>query len=80
MAAKKKPTTETLKASGKDPITFEKGGLHRFLGVPANKPIPAEKVAAAAKGKYGPKAQKQASFAKNVLQQGRKTAARRKSK
>lgn len=76
MAAKKKPKTETLKAPGKDPISFEKGGLHRSLGVPADKPIPAKKMAAAAKGAYGPKAQKQANFAKNVLASGRKTAAR----
>jgi hypothetical protein len=81
MAAKKKAKTETLKATGKDPITFEKGGLHRSLGVPADKPIPAKKMAAAAKGDFGPKAAKQANFAQNVLKQGRKTAARsRKSK
>jgi hypothetical protein len=74
MAAKKK--TQTLKAPGKQPITFEKGGLHRSLGVPADKPIPAKKVAAAAQGDFGPKAQKQANFAQNVLKQGRKTAAK----
>ena len=79
MAARKK--TQTIKAPGKDPITFKKGGLHRSLGVPEGKPIPAKKVAAAARGDYGPKAAKQAQFAQGVLKQGRKTAAKgRKSK
>jgi hypothetical protein len=77
-AARKK--TQTIKATGKKPITFEKGGLHRSLGVPADKPIPAKKVAAAAKGEYGPKAQKQAQFAQNVLKTGRKTAAKNRGK
>lgn len=77
MAVRKK--TQTIKAPGKDPITFEKGGLHRSLGVPQGKPIPAKKMAAAAKGAYGPKAQKQANFAKNVLAAGRKTAAKGRS-
>lgn len=74
MAAKKKTTT--MKSPGKDPITFDKGGLHRSLGVPQGQKIPAKKVAAATRGDYGPKAKKQANFAKNVLAAGRKTAAR----
>jgi hypothetical protein len=78
MAAKKK--TQTIKSAGKKPITFERGGLHRSLGVPQGEKIPAKKVAAAAKGTYGPKAQKQAQFAKNVLATGRKTAAKRSGK
>lgn len=78
MAAKKKTTT--MKAPGKDPVTFEKGGLHRSLGVPQGQKIPAKKVAAAAKGEYGPKAQKQAQFAQGVLKQGRKTAAKGRGK
>lgn len=78
MAAKKKTTT--MKSPGKDPITFEKGGLHRSLGVPQGQKIPAKKVAAAARGDYGPKAQKQANFAQNVLKQGRKTAAKNRGK
>lgn len=73
-AARKK--TQTIKSPGKKPITFEKGGLHRSLGVPQDKPIPASKMRAAAKGAYGPKAQKQANFAQGVLKQGRKTAAK----
>lgn len=77
-AARKK--TESLKTPGKKPITFEKGGLHRSLGVPADKPIPAKKVAAAVRGDYGPKAQKQANFAQNVLKQGQKTAAKNRGK
>jgi len=61
--------TETLKPTkkGQKPITFEKGGLHKSTGTPAGKPIPAGKKAAALSGSLGPKAQKQAQFAKNVL-------------
>ena len=69
MTAKKK----TIKAPGKDPITFKPGGLHDSLGVPKDKPIPAKKLAAAARGDYGPKATKQANFEKNVLAPARKT-------
>ena len=72
--------TQTIKSSGKKPITFEKGGLHRSLGVPQGEKIPAKKVAAAARGAYGPKAQKQAQFAQSVLKAGRKTAAKRSGK
>jgi hypothetical protein len=60
----------TISAPGKKPITFNKGGLHRSLNVPAGKPIPAAKRQAALAGKYGPKAKKQAQFAKNVLKRG----------
>jgi hypothetical protein len=52
---------------GAKPIHFQTGGLHRSTGTPAGKPIPAKKKAAALAGKLGPKAQKQAQFAKNVL-------------
>lgn len=69
MAARKK--TETIKSPGKDPITFKKGGLHRALGVPEGKPIPASQMQDALAGKKGPKAQRQAQFAKNVLGKGR---------
>lgn len=73
--------TQTIKgAAGKDPVTFKKGGLHESLGVPADKPIPASKMAAAAKGEYGPKAQKQANFAQGMLAAGRKTAAKNAKK
>ena len=73
-AARKK--TQKISSPGKKPITFEKGGLHRSLGVPQGQKIPAKKVAAAAKGEYGPKAQKQAVMAKGLLASGRKTAAK----
>lgn len=63
-AAKK---TTTIKSPGKKPISFKSGGLHRSLGVPAGKPVPKAKMAAALAGKHGPKAKKQAMFAKNVL-------------
>lgn len=59
--------TVTLKKAGKKPITFKKGGLHASLGVSQSKKIPATKMAAAAAGKDGAKAKKQALFAKNVL-------------
>lgn len=77
-AARKK--TQTIKSKGKDPVTFEKGGLHRSLGVPQGEKIPAKKVAAAARGEYGPKAQKQANMAKGMLAAGRKTAAKNRGK
>lgn len=57
----------TLKAPGKKPITFKAGGLHTSTGTPAGKKIPAGKMAKAAKGSLGPKAKKQALFAKNIL-------------
>jgi len=78
-----KPSAKTTKiaAPGKKPIEFKPGGLHESLGVPAGKPIPKAKMAAAAEGKYGPKAQKQANFAQGALAAGRKTAAKnRKTK
>jgi hypothetical protein len=59
--------TETIHKKGRPPITFHKGGLHESTGTPAGQPIPAAKKAAALAGKLGPKAQKQAQFAKNVL-------------
>lgn len=71
---------ETLKAPGKKPIPFKKGALHKQLGVPADKPIPAGKMAAAARGDFGPTAQKRAQFAKNVLGKGQKTAAANRAK
>lgn len=63
------PKKETIKPQkkGQKPISFKKGGLHESLGVPQGQKIPASKKAAAAKGEYGPKAKKQAQFAKNVL-------------
>jgi hypothetical protein len=61
----------TIKAAGKKPISFKPGGLHESLGVPKDKPIPAKDMQAALAGKKGPKAQKQANFAKNVLSKGR---------
>ncbi len=78
MAASKK--TQKISSPGKDPITFKKGGLHESLGVPKDQPIPAKKMNAAARGDYGPKAQKQANFAKNVLATGRQTAAKNAKK
>jgi hypothetical protein len=55
------------KKAGQKRISFQPGGLHKSVGVPTGKPIPAGKVNAALAGKYGPKAQKQAQFYKNVL-------------
>ncbi len=60
---------ETLKPTkkGQKKITFNKGGLHKTLGVPHGEKIPATKMAGALAGNYGPKAKKEAEFAKNVL-------------
>lgn len=57
----------TISAPGKKSITFEKEGLHRSTHTPLGEKIPATKRKAALEGKYGPKAKKQAQFAKNVL-------------
>ena len=72
--AAKSTGKQTISAPGKKPVTFQKGGLHRSLGVPQGQKIPASKMAAAKKGSYGPKAQKQANFAAGMLAAGRKTA------
>lgn len=75
MAAKKKSgKTETIKPAkkGEKKITFEKGGLHESTNTPQGEKIPAKKRAAARAGKYGPKAEKQAQFADNVLTGGKK--------
>ena len=53
-------------AKGQSPISFHEGGEHASLGVPQGQPIPAAKHAAAAAGKYGPKAEKQEMFRRNV--------------
>jgi hypothetical protein len=75
MAAKKPKTAKLTPAKrGQKPVTFKPGGLHQSLGVPQGKPIPPGKMAAAAAGKMGPKAARQASFAQNVLAKGQKTA------
>jgi hypothetical protein len=64
---------ETIPAKGGKPaVSFQKGGLHKSLGVPPDQPIPAAKMAAALAGKNGPKAASQARFAKNVLKGGSK--------
>lgn len=55
------------KTKGQKPITFKSGGLHQSLGVPQGQKIPAGKMAAAMSGRYGPKAKKEALFAKNIL-------------
>jgi hypothetical protein len=46
--------------------TRNKGGLHRSLGAPPGQKIPADKMAAAKRGAYGPKAQTQASLANTL--------------
>lgn len=60
--------TETIPAKdGHKAIHFMKGGLHKSLGVAADKKIPKSKLRAALSGKEGPKAERQALFMKNVL-------------
>jgi hypothetical protein len=70
--------TQVIKARGKKPIAFTKGGLHKSLGVPQGEKIPQSKLNAALRGDYGKKAQKQARFATNVLAKGQRTARRGK--
>lgn len=61
--------TEKIPAKdGKKAITFKKGGLHESTHTPKGEKIPAKKMVAAEEGKDGPKAKKQANFAKNVLE------------
>lgn len=55
------------KEKGQKKITFSKGGLHRSTHTPAGEKIPAKKKSEALHGKFGPKAKRQAEFAKNVL-------------
>lgn len=69
----------TIRKGGKKPITFEKGKLHRALGVPEDQPIPDSKKRAALAGRLGGKIKKMAVFAfKGALAKGRKTAKKRK--
>lgn len=71
MALTKKPKTETLPAQNGNPaIKFKRGGLHTATSTPQGKPIPAAKKRKALAGGYGPKAKKEAQFAKNVLNRG----------
>jgi len=46
--------------------TSNKGGLHRSTGTPAGEKVPAKKMAKAASGALGPKAEKQANLAKTL--------------
>lgn len=78
MAPKKKMVT--IHKKGKKPLKFEKGGLHKSTHTPMGQKIPASKMEAAEQGKYGPKAQRQARFAENVLKKGRKTATKHRKK
>ena len=66
--------------AGTKPVSFQPGGLHQSLDVPAGQTIPAAKMAAAKAGKMGPKAQAQANLATGMLAAGRKTAAKNAKK
>lgn len=59
------------KKPGQKTIEFNKGGLHASTHTPQGEKIPASKRMAALHGAYGPKAKKQAQFAKNVLTGGK---------
>ena len=74
--SKSKKVTMKPQKKGQEPVTFGKGGLHRSLGVPEDEKIPESKVRAAAAGRYGPKAKKQALMYLNMLKKGQKTAAK----
>lgn len=62
---------KVIHKEGKKPIKFHEGGLHESLGVPAGNKIPSSLMQAALSGSKGPKAKKQAQFAKNVLTGGK---------
>lgn len=79
-ATKRSGKTTTIKGGGQKPVTFQRGGLHRSLGVPEGQKIPAAKMAAAKRGDYGPKAQRQANMATGMLAAGRRTAAANRSR
>lgn len=81
MAAKKATGKTVIKGKpGSKPVSFQPGGLHKSLGVPAGQKIPAAKMAAAKAGKMGPLAAKQANLAAGMLAKGRKTAAKNAKK
>ena len=80
MAAKKAGKTVIKGKAGKPAVSFKPGGLHQSLGVPAGQNIPAAKMAAAAAGKFGPKAKAQANLAQGMLAKGRKTASKNAKK
>lgn len=80
MAGKKSGKVTIKGGKGQKAVSFQKGGLHRSVGVPEGQKIPASKMAAAKAGKYGAKAQKQADFAEGMLKAGRKTAAKNRKK
>lgn len=76
-AMKGKSKTVTMRQEGRKPIHFQKGALHRQLGVPEGQPIPEDKKRAALRGDYGAQAKKRANFGfRGALAAGRKTAAR----
>lgn len=77
MARKRRATrTITPKRKGQKRLTFKQGALRAQLGTTKKGTIPKGKLDAAAKGRYGPKAQKRALFAKNVLKAGRRRKGR----
>lgn len=81
MAKKRKKEMVTIRKARKRAIKFEKGALHRQLGVPEGEPIPESKKRAALRGDYGPLAKKRAVFAfRGALAAGRRTAAKRRKK
>ncbi len=58
--------TVSIPTGSGDSISFSKGGLHRSTNTPMGEKIPAKKLAAAAAGKYGARAVKQANLAKGL--------------
>ena len=80
LAAKKPGKTVIKGKAGAKPVSFKPGGLHQSLGVPQGQNIPAAKMAAAAAGKFGPKAKAQANLAQGMLAKGRQTAAKNTKK
>ncbi len=62
----------TIHSGNKKPISFTPGALHKNLHVKAGEKIPATKMQKALSGAAGPKARREALFAKNVLTGKRK--------
>lgn len=63
---------KVIRKEGKKPISFHPGGLHESTKTSAGEKLPASKIAAAASGKFGTKAEKQVNFMRNVLTGGKK--------
>ena len=58
---------QVVRKKSEKPIPFRESGLHKSLGIPADKKIPASEKRAALAGKRGKLAKRQAIFEQNIL-------------